>query len=365
MAPSSKPVQRLSAAAEGGSGLAMLAAFASRLASREAPIKLVELIADPASVFPALHLGLPDCADTHAAMMRHAEFDLRTAAQTLASDRAQPEVQLLDLSVLNVKAPAAVARAAQSFDADLVALAAHHPGHHWACRLDPEEVAYATRRTLLYVPSQLLALDEPPLARALIAVDGSASAYAALELALGCLPQDVELKVIHVVDRTLPVGEPRLSHLFEADGSRALARAEALAEARRSRLSLTAIATHDELDDVASTILREARAWGADLLVIGLQGRRVRTHALPGAVASHALRDALCPVLVVAPSNHATDEAAAKETSREATAGGKASSRFRTAVSRTDQVDVHQLAPKVRFYADFTRRPGCSPRGMR
>ncbi|WP_321937855.1 universal stress protein [Paraburkholderia sp. J8-2] len=307
----SKPFQRLIATAEGGGGLAALAAFASRLARRDAPIRLVELIADPATLFPALELGLPGCAETHAAMICRAELDLREAASALALERREPDVQLFDLSLLHTKAPVALARAADSFDADLVALAAHHPGQHWACRLDPEEIAYATRRTLLYVPSHLLALDEPPLARALIAVDGSASAYAALQLAVGCLPTEAELRVIYVVERTLHVVGRGLDHLFEDDRASTLARAEALVASCGSRVSLAALSTYDEFDDVASAILREVRGWRADLLVIGLQGRRVRAQALPGSVASHALRDAFCPVLVAAPTSCATKQALA------------------------------------------------------
>jgi nucleotide-binding universal stress UspA family protein len=254
-------------------------------------------------------------------MVHRARLDLRAAAaDTLALERREPEVQLLDLSALHMKAPAAIARAAESFGADLVALAAHHPGHHWAGRLDPEEIACATGRTLLYVPSQLLALEEPPLARALIAVDGSANAYGALQLALGCLPENVELRVVYAVERTLHVGGPGLVHLFEDDRASTLARAEALVGACGPRVSLAAITTHDELDDVASAILREARGWGADLLVIGLQGRRVRARALPGSVASRTLREAARPVLVAAPSSHATDHATATRVSHKAAA---------------------------------------------
>ena len=307
----SKPFHRVMATAEGGSGLASLAAFACRLASRDAPVRLLELIADPASLFPALQLGLPDCAATHAAMIRRADLDLRDAANALALDRREPDMQLLDLSVLRTKPPVAVARAADAFDADLVALAAHRPGHHWACRLDPEEIAYATRRTLLYVPSHLLAVDAPPLARALIAVDGSASAYAALELAVGCLPAEVELRVIYVVERTLHVGGPELGHLFEDGRASALSRAQSLVASCGARVSLGAIATHDEFDDIASAILREVGGWGADMLVIGLQGCRIRAQTLPGSVASRALRDARCPVLVAAPANRAADQATA------------------------------------------------------
>ena len=319
----SKPFQRVVVTAEGGSGLVSLAAFAARFASRDAPMRLVELIADPGTLFPALKLGLPERADTHAAMRRRAELNLRVAASALAAARREPDLQLLDLAALHTRAPSALARAAESFGADLVALAAHHPGQHWACRLDPEEIACATHRTLLYVPTQLLALDDPPLARALIAVDGSAGAYAALELAIGCLPEEVELKVIYVVDRAMPVREPRLRHLLDADCAAALERAEALIGAASARVSLAAIATHEQLDDVASAMLREARGWGADLLVIGLRGRRCRAQAtLPGSVASHVLRDALCPVLVAVPSKSLTDQAVATAPSVRATVSG-------------------------------------------
>ncbi|WP_084069021.1 universal stress protein [Paraburkholderia heleia] len=342
----SKPFHRLMAAAEGGSGLAALAKFACRLADRDSALSLVEVIADPASLIPALKSGLPDSAETHAAMLRRAKLHLCDAAAALALERRKPDVQLLDLSVLHTTAPVAAARAANSLDADLVALAAHHPGQHWACRLDPEEIAYATRRTLLYVPSQLLALEEPPLSRALIAVDGSASAYGALRLAVGCIPAEVELRVIYVVERTLRVGGRELDHLFEDDRASTLAHARALVTSRGARVSLAALATDVELDDVASTILREVRSWGADLLVIGLQGRRMRTQALPGSVASHALRAAPCPVLVAAPAKCATHRAMATRASHGAGDGSKTPVRSRSSARERRVTQTFGSAPR-------------------
>lgn len=258
----------------------------------------------------------------------------------------EPDVQLLDLSILRMEAPVALARAADAFDADLMALAAHHPAQHWACRLDPEEIAYATRRTLLCVPSQLLALDEPPLARALITVDGSASAYAALQLAIGCLSTEVQLRVIYVVERTLHVGGRGLDHLFEDDRASTLARAEALVASCGARVSIAALATYDELDDVASAILRETRGWRADLLVIGLQGRRTRARALPGSVASHAMRDALCPVLVAAPASHATKQVLATRASSGAGRGGEASNRSRSGARKRPAMRPSVFVPR-------------------
>lgn len=299
MEPLPKPFKRIIAAAEGGSGLVALAAFAAHFAERDAPIRLVDLIADPARLFPGQRLALPDRSDVHKAMAHDAECALRAAIDALKG--APRDMQLLDLSSLRTSAPDALAHAADDFHADLVALAAHRPGHRWACRLEPEEVAYATRRAVLYVPSQLLALDEPPLERALVAVDGSPTSYAALRMALACLPSQVEIRVIYVVDRTLHTGMPFLGQFFERDGQRVLAHVESLAAASGARVSLAMIEAAEEPDDVASAILREASFSQADIAVIGLQGRRARVQALPGSVASRVLRAAQCVVLVAPP----------------------------------------------------------------
>ena len=63
-----------------------------------------------------------------------------------------------------------------------------------------------------------LALAAPPLERALIAVDGSATSIATLRLALTVLPLHVQLRVVYVVDRSMQPGEHWLKRLFEADG---------------------------------------------------------------------------------------------------------------------------------------------------
>lgn len=289
---------RIMAAAEGGSGLAALGAFASRFASADARIRLVDVIADRAMVSASLKRVLPDWGDTHVAMVHGAQTALTDAAKHLTATGHAVDAELLDLSVLHVAAPDALATAAHAWHADLVAIAAHPRGHRWACRLDPEEVAAATHCPVLYVPIAQLALAAPPLDRALVAIDGSATSTAALQLALARLPARVQLRVIYVVDRSMQPGEPGLKRLFEAHGRRVLDAAAPLLEGRGAAANVAMIATGDEMDDVASAILRDAKQWKADLIVAGLQGSHGRWHGAPGSVTSRALRDTACPLLV-------------------------------------------------------------------
>lgn len=53
--------------------------------------------------------------------------------------------------------------------------------------------------------------------------------------------------------------------------------------------------------DPASEIVHEARAWDADLLVVGTHGRRGASRVFLGSVAETVLRNAPCAVLVIPP----------------------------------------------------------------
>lgn len=53
--------------------------------------------------------------------------------------------------------------------------------------------------------------------------------------------------------------------------------------------------------EIDEAITHEAKAWGADMIVIGSHGRRGVSRILLGSVAERVVRHAPCPVLVVHP----------------------------------------------------------------
>lgn len=59
--------------------------------------------------------------------------------------------------------------------------------------------------------------------------------------------------------------------------------------------------------DAATAIVHEARAWSADLLVMGTHGRRGAARLLLGSVAETVLRGAPCSVLVIPPARRGAE----------------------------------------------------------
>ena len=134
----------------------------------------------------------------------------------------------------------------------------------------------------------------------LIAVDsGPVAAHAAevgSELARS-LGADVAL--IYAVDPTLAaapesgIAANELVALAEQEGKRLLA-------GFRGRLALPASALEFvEVGQPASAIVNAAKAWPADIIVIGSHGRGGVRRALVGSVAEAVMRHAPCPVLVI------------------------------------------------------------------
>ncbi|SRR5579883_1443455 len=68
---------------------------------------------------------------------------------------------------------------------------------------------------------------------------------------------------------------------------------------------------------VRDTIVKEAKDWGADLLVMGSHGRRGLKRFLLGSVAESVLALAPCPVEIVKDPNWAAEEATEQEKAAE------------------------------------------------
>jgi len=139
----------------------------------------------------------------------------------------------------------------------------------------------------------------------LVPVDGSPTASRGLREAIRLAKdQKARLHLVHVVDEsaTIAVAEAgvALDPLVEtlvAYGRRVLERARRMAQKQGARAD--GVMYESLAGSAAESILREARKWRADLIVMGTHGRRgIRRLAL-GSDAEQVVRHATVPVLLV------------------------------------------------------------------
>lgn len=136
--------------------------------------------------------------------------------------------------------------------------------------------------------------------RILVAADESAFAARAADVALELARSlGAELAFMHVIDPSLvsapesgiPAGQ--LIALAEQDGRRLLAAFSQRASAQPPPLEFI------HVGKPATEIVKAAKDWPADLIVIGCHGRGGVKRVLLGSVAETVMRQAACPVLVV------------------------------------------------------------------
>ncbi|WP_354683502.1 universal stress protein [Cupriavidus necator] len=142
--------------------------------------------------------------------------------------------------------------------------------------------------------------------RILLAVDGSRSSDLALSQAvIIARATGAEVKVLYVVDDSdvyfeASYFDPReLVENLTTHGRKAL-------DAATARLGEAGIRNTTKLDEkpvapgrISSTIVAEADAWNADLIVMGTHGRRGVRRLLMGSVSEGVLHKTIKPVLLV------------------------------------------------------------------
>ena len=141
--------------------------------------------------------------------------------------------------------------------------------------------------------------------RILVPLDGSSTSKLGLREALRIARgQNASLCLLHVVDELFvtQAGEGIViaDQIFEklrAGGKKVLA--AGLAQARRRGVRARAVLLETMTRPVADIIVRQARAWKADLIVIGTHGRRGVRRVVMGSDAEQVLRNAPVPVLMV------------------------------------------------------------------
>jgi len=141
--------------------------------------------------------------------------------------------------------------------------------------------------------------------RILVPVDGSAPSLRGLQEAVKLAKgSGASLKLIHVVNEFIfdPVYAPALVYepvmeSMRVNGQRILANAAAVAAEAGVQPETQLIETIG--GRVARLILEAARAWPADLIVMGTHGRRGVSRAVLGSDAETVLRSTTVPMLFV------------------------------------------------------------------
>jgi nucleotide-binding universal stress UspA family protein len=139
----------------------------------------------------------------------------------------------------------------------------------------------------------------------MVAIDGSATARRALDLALAMAhDHHADLLPVYVVSAPLmsydlPLYDPEAMRGAMFEEGRAVNR-EAAALMTAARVAGTPSVVETEIgEDVAQRIVSTADAWGAQLLVLGTHGRRGFRRLMLGSVAERVVRLSALPVLLV------------------------------------------------------------------
>jgi nucleotide-binding universal stress UspA family protein len=142
--------------------------------------------------------------------------------------------------------------------------------------------------------------------RILVPVDGSQTSTLGLREAIRLAKgQRASLQLVHVVDQHyvlmsgMEIG-PQIDQLtlgLKQRGRQILHKAEALAEKAKLKCSSSLLETFT--GPAADLIVRQARKWRADLIVIGTHGRRGVRRLVMGSDAEQIVRSSPVPVLLV------------------------------------------------------------------
>jgi len=146
--------------------------------------------------------------------------------------------------------------------------------------------------------------------RILVPIDGSPTSNRGLDEAIG-LASDQKAKIclLHVADELGMTGEPegvvsmpssymdRYVELRRAAGRKLLARAETKVRKRGIEVETVLLPTLGHR--VADLIIKQAKKWRADVIVLGTHGRRGLTRVVMGSDAEVVVRETPLPVLLV------------------------------------------------------------------
>jgi nucleotide-binding universal stress UspA family protein len=134
----------------------------------------------------------------------------------------------------------------------------------------------------------------------LLAIDDSKFSEAAAQAVIGRHRlQDLEVRVLHVAEPPTPLMAPEMTEYVSPRESAEEAKTLVAKSADALRSAGINVTTTIIQGDPRSVIIDDAKAWGADLIVLGSRGRKGLERFLLGSVSEAVLRHAHCSVEIV------------------------------------------------------------------
>lgn len=140
--------------------------------------------------------------------------------------------------------------------------------------------------------------------RILAAVDDSATSDRSLQEAIGLAKdQHAKLRIVYVVDKATIYNStqlpPEIERAWIEIGHEILNKAQRSAHSEGIDAEVKMIETEIIGEQMAEAIVEEAKAWPADIVVLGTHGRSGLKHLLMGSVAEGIVRTCPVPILLV------------------------------------------------------------------
>jgi nucleotide-binding universal stress UspA family protein len=146
--------------------------------------------------------------------------------------------------------------------------------------------------------------------RILVPIDGSSTSNRGLEEAIGLAKdQKARICLLHVIDELIvPTGPDGMMYMppsyldeyirsLRSGGKKLLARAEA--KVRKRGIAVETVLRETLGHPVADLIIKQAKRWRADVIVLGTHGRRGVSRLVMGSDAELVVRETPVPVLLV------------------------------------------------------------------
>ena len=279
-------------------------AYVRDVVPSNAEIVFVSVAENPRTLIPTLKL-IGAARQAHEELLHDANDALQRARQAFADLNVTIDALLIDLAKQGGNVAHALAEAAHASEADLIIVGSrqHHGLQRWVEGAVSEPLATLARCPVLIVPASYQHEVERTPKRILFAVDGSDHALRAARYGVHFATPDAHLRAIYVVDRAVRLTDFVPVHLlaeaFISEGNAALTAAQTVLTNAPGKTTTALVHTERTADDVAHAIVREAVRWDADLLVMGMHGRRGLARWFVGSVAGRVARIAQTPLLLV------------------------------------------------------------------